>query len=98
MATTNFGWTTPTGWLSDVAGTVSALDAMLAPKSAVLVAGTKAVADTAITANSVILYNRSLTGGTTGQLSYVLNAGVGVTFNSTSGTDTSTIVYIVLKY
>ena len=96
--TTHFGWTLPNGWLTDMNPAIQAIDTALAPASATLVGGTVAVANTAITANSVILYNRSLLGGTPGHLSYALSAGVGITFNSSSGTDTSSIAYIVLKY
>jgi hypothetical protein len=65
--------------------------------SAVLVAGTKAVSLTSITANAKIFLNRSTTGGTVGHLSYTISAGVGFTINSSSATDTSTVVYIVVE-
>ena len=65
--------------------------------SAVLSGGTIAVANTAALASDTLLFNRSLTGGTVGHLSYVITPGTGYTFNSSAGTDTSTIVYQVIK-
>jgi len=73
--------------------------------STTLVGGTKAVALTSITANSLITLTRKTAGGTlgTGGYTYTLNAGTGFTINSvdTSGTlstgDTSTITYTVTE-
>lgn len=96
--TTSHAWTLPNGWLKDMNPAIQAIDTVLTPHAAILVGGTVNVANTAITANSVIVFNRSLLGGTPGHLSYVLDPGVKVTFNSSSGTDTSTIAYIILKY
>jgi hypothetical protein len=61
-----------------------------------LVAGTVVVANTSITADSVILLSRRVIGGTPGNLSYVLNAGVGFTINSDNAADTSTISWFYM--
>ena len=60
-----------------------------------LVTGTKAVADTKVTATSKVIFNRRAVGGTVGHLSYAVSAGVGVTFTSSSATDTSSLTYII---
>lgn len=65
--------------------------------SAVLVGGTVTVANTNIAAGDRILVVRSTTGGTEGHLSYTINAGVSFTINSSSGTDTSTVVYVIIR-
>lgn len=64
---------------------------------ATLVAGTVVVANTTIEGGSLILLTRRVVGGTPGFLSYVRNAGVGFTINSTSATDTSTIGFLLLR-
>jgi hypothetical protein len=61
--------------------------------SAVLVGGTVTVPMPLAAATDIIVYTRSTTGGTPGHLSYVINAGVSVVFTSSSGTDTSTLVF-----
>lgn len=66
--------------------------------NATLVGGAVTVADTSITANSILVATRKTAGGTPGTgFTYTLNAGVGFTITSTSGTDTSVISYHV-KY
>jgi imidazolonepropionase-like amidohydrolase len=62
--------------------------------TAVLVAGTVTVADTAVTANSRIFLTSQLDGGTPGfvRVSARVN-GTSFTILSSSGTDTSTIAY-----
>lgn len=65
--------------------------------SAVLVAGSVVVANTNIAANDLILLSRSTSGGTPGNLSYVISAGASFTINSSSGTDTSTIAYVIVR-
>ena len=65
--------------------------------SAVLVGGTVSVANTNIAANDLILLSRSTTGGTEGTLSYVISAGASFTITSSSGTDTSTIAYVIVR-
>jgi hypothetical protein len=62
-----------------------------------LAAGTVVVANTSITANTRVFCNRTTTGGTPGHLSIVLNAGVGFTINSSSGTDTSTVAWLLME-
>lgn len=61
-----------------------------------LVAGTVTVATTALGANQYVHLTRGVTGGTTGQLSVVRNVGVGFTINSTSGTETSTVLWTLV--
>ena len=67
--------------------------------TATLVAGTKAVADTKITANSVIECGVLTPGGAVGA-PFVASktAGTGFTLTSTSATDTSVVWYRVRKY
>ena len=62
-----------------------------------LVAGTAAVADTALTAASLPMHSRLVTAGTPGTISASVTPGVSVTFTSTSATDTSTLVYLILN-
>ena len=64
-------------------------------ETAVLVAGNIIVTDVNITADSNVLFNRTVNGGTLGTLSYSLQVGASITFHSSSATDTSTINYIV---
>lgn len=59
--------------------------------------GTKAVSNTTVTANTVIILCVKSIGGTPGTLSYTLNPGVGFTINSSSGTDTSTVSYLLVE-
>lgn len=66
--------------------------------TATLVAGTVTVSDTKVTASAQIVLSRTTTGGTTGQLSYTVSAGTSFTINSSSGTDTSTVLYEILAY
>lgn len=72
--------------------------AYLASGTATLVGGTIAVVNTRITATSVIRYWRTTAGGTLGNLSLALSAGVGFTINSSSGTDTSAVYYEIVTY
>jgi hypothetical protein len=65
--------------------------------SAVLVGGTVTVSNTSVTANSLIFLSRSTTGGTTGDLSYTKSAGTSFTINSSSGSDTSTVAYMIVE-
>lgn len=65
--------------------------------NATLVGGTIAVVDTTITANTIILTTRKTIGGTAGNLTYVLNAGVGFTINSDNALDTSVVSYFLVE-
>lgn len=65
--------------------------------NATLVAGTITVANTSITANSIVLYARKTIGGVAGNLSYTLNAGVGFTINSSNVADISTVSYFIIE-
>lgn len=61
----------------------------------VLVAGTVTVANQLITANSIVMLSRLGAGGTLGNLSYTTSAG-SLVITSSSGTDTSSIIYFIL--
>lgn len=63
--------------------------------NATLVAGTVSVADPAVKAGSFVLLSRKTIGGTAGNLSYTVTAGTGITINSSSNTDTSTVTYLI---
>ena len=66
--------------------------------NATLVAGVVAVAYPGITTTSVvILAKQSLGAGGMGNLSYVLNPGVGFTINSSAGTDVAVVSYMVVE-
>lgn len=65
--------------------------------NAVLVAGTVTVANTSVTANTVAIPVCKTPGGTQGFLSYSLDPGVGFTINSSSGSDTSTVSYLLIE-
>lgn len=62
----------------------------------VLVTGTKTVADTAIRATSVIVPTRTVAGGTTGNFTYTISAGVSYTITSTNALDTSTVTAVII--
>lgn len=64
---------------------------------AVLVGGTKTVSNTNIAATDRILLSRSTLGGTPGHLSFVINPGADFVITSSSGTDTSTIDYVIIR-
>jgi hypothetical protein len=65
--------------------------------TAVLSGGTVVVANTNISADDRIFLSRSTTGGTEGTLSYTISAGASFTITSSSGTDTSTIAYLIVR-
>lgn len=65
--------------------------------NATLVAGTVVVANTAVVAGSIVLLSRKTIGGTAGNLSYTVSAGVGFTINSSSGTDTSVVSWVLIN-
>ena len=64
----------------------------------ILVAGTQVVSTTKVTANSRIFLTNNANGGTVGAL-YVSarSAGISFTITSTSGTDTSTIAWLIIE-
>lgn len=64
---------------------------------AVLVAGTVTVACTTVSANTRVYLSRKTIGGTPGNMSYTLNAGVGFTINSDNAADTSTISFMLIE-
>lgn len=89
---TNFALTSAATQISMIGGAVTDFIG-----SALLSGGTATVANTNIAANDVILLSRSTTGGTEGTLSYTISAGASFTITSTSGTDTSTIAYVIFR-
>ncbi|MEI6580801.1 MAG: hypothetical protein WCO07_01370 [bacterium] len=64
--------------------------------SATLVAGTKTITNSLITANAIVFLTVSTPGGTQGFLSYAVSAGQ-LIITSTSATDTSTVNYIIIN-
>lgn len=62
-----------------------------------LVAGTVTVANTSVTANTRVATFRQAGGGTLGHLSTTKVAGTSFTINSSSGTDTSTVAWILFE-
>ena len=77
---------TMTGVFTDLSGT------------ATLVAGTVTVTRQQITANSIVRISRRATGGTAGHLSVALTAGTSFTINSSSGSDTSTVLWEIVQF
>jgi hypothetical protein len=93
----------PSGWVCTTAGAPGvwqALPSLIArTATAVLVAGTVTIANTAITANSIIRLSSKTLGGTPGALFVsAKTAATSFVINSTSGTDTSTVQYDILAY
>ncbi len=68
-------------------------DAGSAFGNATLVAGTIAVANTLVTADSIVVVGRKTIGGTVGNMSYTVSAGVGFTITSSNALDTSVVSY-----
>ncbi|MDT7847184.1 right-handed parallel beta-helix repeat-containing protein [Streptomyces justiciae] len=64
---------------------------------ATLAAGTVTIPNTSVTANSRILIQRRVAGGTLGNLTYTKSAGVSFTINSTSNTETSTVDWVIFE-
>jgi len=71
-----------------------------APKSwfgsVTLVAGTATVSLPAITSTAKVMKSRKTAGGTIGDLTHTISAGVSFTVNSASGSDTSVVDYLVV--
>lgn len=65
--------------------------------TATLAAGTVTVANTSVTANTKIFLSRATTGGTVGHLSYTKINGTSFTINSSSGTETSTVDWLLVE-
>lgn len=64
---------------------------------AVLVAGTVTVNDAAVLTASKIFLTVKTTGGTRGNLTYTISTGVSFTITSSSGTETSTVEWLMLN-
>jgi hypothetical protein len=62
-----------------------------------LVGGTVVVNNTKVTANSRIFLTHRTTGGTIGILTYTIVAGTSFTITSSSGTDTSTVNWLIIE-
>lgn len=88
------------GAFSTGAGTVNVLGGLvLKTGTATLVAGTVTVADTSITANSVIRLTSKTAGGTVGApFVSARSAGASFTITSTNTADSSVIQYEILQY
>lgn len=69
----------------------------LASASVTLAGGVATIANAAITANAIVKVWNIGTGGTVGALSVTLNAGVGFSIHSTSGSDTSKVYYEIIS-
>jgi hypothetical protein len=65
--------------------------------TATLVGGTVVVANTSVTTATRVFISRSTTGGTEGTLSTTLINGTSFTVNSTSGTDTSSVNWLLIE-
>jgi hypothetical protein len=63
----------------------------------VLVGGTVTVANTSVTANTKIFLQRRVSGGTAGHLSYTRTAATSFTITSSSGSDTSTVSWVMVE-
>lgn len=66
--------------------------------SVTLVAGVGNVADTLVTASTLVEYWVFTPGGTQGFLSYANAAGAGFAINSTDALDTSIVQYKIVRY
>lgn len=64
---------------------------------ATLAAGTVTVANTSVTATTRVATFRQAAGGTLGHLSATVDPGVGITITSSSGTDTSTVAWVLFE-
>lgn len=64
---------------------------------ATLVGGTVTVTNANIVAGSVVQLQRKTAGGTIGDLTYTLSAATSFTINSASGSDTSTVSYVIFQ-
>lgn len=86
--------------LAGVSGAAATWQPMLSGVSGIssaMVAGTTTVTTSAVTASSVIITSRATLGGTPGHLSVgTITAGTSFVINSSSGTDTSTVAWMIL--
>lgn len=62
-----------------------------------LAGGAAIVTCSTCTANTLVIYSRKTIGGAVGNMSYTVAPGASFTFSSTSGTDTSTIVWTLVE-
>lgn len=65
--------------------------------NATLVGGTVTVSNNTVTANTLVILTRKTAGGTIDDLTYTLSAGTSFTITSASGTDTSTVTYLLIE-
>ncbi len=88
-------------WTVDSAGTLTLYfktGSNLRAGTATLVAGTVTIANTSVTAATVVLMSVSSPGGTQGFLSFAVSAGVSFTITSSSVLDTSVIKYTLVEF
>lgn len=62
-----------------------------------LLIGTKTIANTSVTANTIVMLSRQAIVGTPGFLTWTLNAGVGFTVNSDNAGDDSVFYYFLIE-
>lgn len=85
-------------WMSTNSSLVIASGPKQRAGNATLVAGTVTVANTSVTANTIVNLTRKTAGGTIGtQITYTLSAGASFTITSDSAADTSTFSYFLLE-
>lgn len=84
------------GMQPELAGAVGSAVNVIATGTATLVAGTVTVANTSVSSSTKLIYARATTGGTVGHLSYTRVAGTSFTINSSSGTETSTVDWLLV--
>jgi hypothetical protein len=65
--------------------------------TATLSGGAATVTNTSVTANTVIFISRATTGGTEGHLSTAIDPGTDFDINSSSGSDTSTVNWLLIE-
>jgi hypothetical protein len=64
---------------------------------ATLAAGTVTVPNTSVTATTRVILSRQAAAGTLGQLSFTVAAGTSITINSSSNTETSTVMWMLVE-
>ena len=64
--------------------------------TATLVGGTVTVSTTQVHTNSIVLLSRKTSGGTPGTLTYTISSETSFTITSSSGTDTSTVDWLIV--
>lgn len=65
--------------------------------TATLAGGTVTIANTSVTANTIVLLTRKTNGGTVGNIGYVATPATGFVVTSSSSTDTSVFNYVLIE-